>query len=144
VRDGVCENFGNCTLADRHERQKIAPGEPLVCRECHLNLAERIEPDRPRRNLITILAGVLAVLVIAGIGAFLYQRSYPPRSTTTDRTTDTGSPKGPVPPIPTPPTPALPERKVLLHLAGSNTIGENSHQRSLRSIWSVAAPCVSR
>jgi hypothetical protein len=136
VRVGVCENFPECTLAQRHEPQEIAPGEPFSCRGCGLELVEKpTPPERPRlwRPIVLALACVVAIV---GIGAILYERSYPgPSGSDAEQ-----SPPRLPPPIakapddgksapagtatPTPPPPNKPtERKALLRLAGSNTIG---------------------
>ena len=131
MREGVCENFGNCDLANHKQRQQIEAGEPFKCRDCKLDLAEIKEDTRrfPWKYAAIVFLIILAAL---GTGAGVYIGFLKPHNTVAQQYPNGNSslPEiNSVLPVPTPSNPAsIPEkrpteRRTLLRLAGSNTIG---------------------
>ena len=73
IRRGKCTNFGNCPKADRGEIIEINVTEDFVCPEsdCGRDLEELPVPKKLPWRKIAIVAGLVALLVGIGFGAYM-------------------------------------------------------------------------
>ncbi|MBF0495864.1 MAG: phosphate ABC transporter substrate-binding/OmpA family protein [Deltaproteobacteria bacterium] len=128
---GKCVNFVMCDTADNKGVIEIEEGQARVCQECGSNLKMTQKTDGGKGKALTWAAGIVIVLVIAGLGLFYGLKSSPPPkpgpakikadqgldSAKTEKTAKTA----PVDKLANVP-PAQPGQ-IILKLHGSNTIG---------------------
>jgi phosphate transport system substrate-binding protein len=100
---GICLNRENCPLSTRDEVITIENGEEFVCPVCASRLKEvQVKVSTPRRfNANSLVAAALVTIAFAAVGFMLWG----------DQLYGSASTEG--------------HGKVLLRLAGSNTIGES-------------------
>ncbi len=148
MREGLCENFGACELANNRERQRIEDGGAFACRNpaCGKPLQEGVGDGGDRRKwpLPLVLGGAAFLACAAALGGWFVLR---PAQLPVDNKPKIASdrPIGAAPSdggkrdVSQPPTipavvqqiqakpsetvPPPPSRERILRLAGSNTIG---------------------
>jgi phosphate transport system substrate-binding protein len=70
---GKCSNFGNCSLADSHTTIQVPVGRDFACTECGKSLLPTdMSPGGGSSKNLMVVAGLVAVLLAAGAGAWLF------------------------------------------------------------------------